>query len=739
MFKVIIFVIVVFLVTISHYAQTVKGVIKDDLAIPIAEAEVFIKNTSIHTHTDINGAFSISVNSLTDTLNIIKAGFISKEVILTEENNLLDIELAFEHQYLNEVTISAQSTIQNQIANVDLKLNTKTSAQELLTLMPGLFIAQHAGGGKSEQMFLRGFDLDHGTDINIAVDNAPVNMVSHAHGQGYTDLHFVMPELIETVEFGKGPYNLKKGNFTTAGFIDFKTRERISKSSFSLGYGSFNNKEINGLFNLTKKASKNSAYVAFSMNKKDGYFESSQNFDRLNFMGKFTREIDEKTKIGISTSLFNSTWTASGQIPIRLVRNGTISRFGAVDDTEGGYTAKKSVQLDFTKYLADKSIIKTNVYYSRYDFELYSNFTFFERDSINGDQIKQKETRDTYGFNIDYKKPFKLGNQKIYWLNGTGTRLDVVPNSLLAYTKNRTVLLNEVQKGSVNETNYFAYTGLDFMLGDFHFNGGLRGEQIVHTYQNKLDSILNIKKQTPYALLPKASLNYSPNEKLNIYAKVGQGFHSNDSRLITEGNVGITLPKVNASDLGFDLRVFKNLKVSAGIWRMISNQEFVYVGDEGIVEPSGKTRRQGIDFSLIYSPFRFLAINSNINYTLARDFENSSIYIPLAAPLTSNTSIKLNLENGIKASWDFRYLSDRPADEFNDAIAEGYVINDFKIGYYTKKWGISALVLNIFNTEWNETQFLTNSKLQNESEAVEEIHFTPGTPRNIQVRWTYNF
>ena len=172
---------------------------------------------------------------------------------------------------------------------------------------------------------------------------------------------------------------------------------------------------------------------------------------------------------------------------------------------------------------------------------------------------------------------------------------------------------------------------------------------------------------------------------------------------------------------------------------MVSNQEFVYVGDEGIVEASGKTKRQGIDFSLIYSPYSFMTVNTNVNYTYARDFKNKNRYIPLAAPLTSNVSIKVNLKKGIKSTWDFRYLSDRPADEFNSNIAEGYFLNDFQIGYYKEKWSVSMLLLNVFNTEWNETQFLTNSRLKNEIESVEEIHFTPGTPRSLMLKWTYNF
>ena len=164
-------------------------------------------------------------------------------------------------------------------------------------------------------------------------------------------------------------------------------------------------------------------------------------------MSKYTREINEKTKFSLSTSLFNSSWNASGQIPVRLVESAEISRFGAVDNTEGGYTGKKSFQFELSNFFEDKTSIKTSVYYSKYDFELYSNFTFFERDSVNGDQIKQKELRDTYGFNLDYKKPFYIKKNKIYLLTGVGSRIDVVPNSLLAYTKNRRTLIEEKQKG----------------------------------------------------------------------------------------------------------------------------------------------------------------------------------------------------------------------------------------------------------------------------------------------------
>jgi outer membrane receptor protein involved in Fe transport len=219
--------------------------------------------------------------------------------------------------------------------------------------VPGLIIGQHAGGGKAEQIFLRGFDIDHGTDININIDGLPVNMVSHAHGQGYADMHFIMPEIIENVTYGKGPYDADRGNFATAGYVSFKTKDNPDHSFFSTEYGSFNTRRTAGLYNLISSQNE-SAYIASEYLLSDGPFESTQAFNRFNLFAKYTKRLENNDKLSIWASRFTSRWDASGQIPNRAVESGVISRFGAIDDTEGGNTSRSNVVLQYAKYLEQR-------------------------------------------------------------------------------------------------------------------------------------------------------------------------------------------------------------------------------------------------------------------------------------------------------------------------------------------------------------------------------------------------
>lgn len=222
---------------------------------------------------------------------------------------------------------------------MDFKLRPKKSAQDLLNLVPGLITAQHAGGGKAEQIFLRGFDADHGTDVHISVDGIPVNMVSHAHGQGYADLHFVMPETIEGILVQKGPYYAANGDFSTAGSIKFKTIDKTDQNIFAVEGGSFGTTRIFGIMNIPVEIPSSSLYIAGEYARTDGYFDNKQGFNRYNFFGKFYTQLSDVSNLKFTASAFKSDWNASGQVPERALKGGIIDRFGSIDNS-GGITFK---------------------------------------------------------------------------------------------------------------------------------------------------------------------------------------------------------------------------------------------------------------------------------------------------------------------------------------------------------------------------------------------------------------
>jgi len=290
---------------IALQAQEAFGRVEDQRKDPIFGAFVSLKGTEIHTHTDEFGNFKLSGVNINDTLSISLLGFKSTEVIVSDFEEGIRVRLEDQIFDLGEVVVSQTTKELNVVSAIDLRVLPVQSSQEILRKVPGLFIGQHAGGGKAEQIFLRGFDIDHGTDVSITVDGMPVNMVSHAHGQGYADLHFLIPETVQSIDYGKGPYYSQVGNFGTAGYVQFLTKDQLDNSEIKFEAGRFNTFRTVGMFKLLDEG-QHDAYIATEYLISDGPFESSQNFDRLNFMGKYHARFNNGGRVSLLASHFSS-------------------------------------------------------------------------------------------------------------------------------------------------------------------------------------------------------------------------------------------------------------------------------------------------------------------------------------------------------------------------------------------------------------------------------------------------
>jgi hypothetical protein len=607
--------------------------------------------------------------------------------------------------------------------------------------VPGLIIGQHAGGGKAEQLFLRGFDIDHGTDVSISVDGMPVNMVSHAHGQGYSDLHFLIPETVNKIDFGKGPYYAKQGDFNTAGYVDFSTKDYLKDSQVTFSVGQFNSLRTLGMFDLLGKTKNQNAYMAVEYLSNDGPFESPQNFNRLNLFGKYVIFSPENDKLSLTASHFTSRWDASGQIPQREVDNGNISRFGAIDDTEGGNTQRTNFNVEYSKYISNNTTLKTNAFYSHYEFELYSNFTFFLEDPINGDQIKQVEDRDIFGLNSNLTYTTNLGNTTVILNSGLGFRHDITEGSELSKTLNRKTTLQNIQLGDINQTNINAYVNAEFEFGKLTVSPSLRLDYFKFLYDDKLQTNYTLLSETKSTVSPKLNFFYNVKDNLQLYLKSGVGFHSNDTRVVVSNQGKDILPKAYGLDFGKIWKPTSKLVLNSALWYLFLEQEFVYVGDAGIVEPSGKTERYGLDLGLRYQFNDWLYFDSDATFTKARSIDeiDGQDFIPLAPDFTLAGGLSVNNLGDFSGGLRYRYIDDRPANEDNSIVAEGYFVTDINLNYSIGNVTLGMVIENLFDVDWNETQFATESRLQNEVQSVEEIHFTPGTPFYIRGSISYKF
>jgi len=664
--------------------------------------------------------------------------------VLDDQTTFVKTTLSLASLELQEVTVSAQRAHDQQlISSLDIKLCPIVNSQEILRIVPGLFIGQHAGGGKAEQIFLRGFDIDHGTDIRLTVDDMPVNMVSHAHGQGYADLHFVIPELIEGADFKKGPYHTEKGNFTTAGWVNFRTKNALDRSFVKLEGGQFDTFRAVAGLDLLGKAGRDknqSAYLASEYSFTNSYFDNPQNFRRLNVVGKYHGHVSANTNLTLTGSTFYSKWNHSGQIPDRAVESGEVGFFGSVDPSEGGETSRSNFNAQLVTLTPRNHVIKNQFFYSNYNFELYSNFTFFLEDSLNGDQIRQKERRNLFGYNGSFSTQSNVGSSRWTTTVGVQYRHDLTKGTELSHTKNRSETIDPIQLGNINELNASVYADELIQVSDhFTINAGLRLDFFRNQYQDLL--AMTNRLATAAIVSPKLNFYYTFNPRLQLYLNTGKGFHSNDTRVVVPQGGREILPPAYGSDLGVIFKPFPKLLINAAAWYLWLQQEFVYVGDAGVVEPSGRTRRQGLDLSVRYQITHNLYFDLDLNTAKPRaigELEGQN-YLPLAPTFTTVGSLTLQNKSGFSGSLRYRYIGNRPANEDNSIVAKGYLVNDLQVNYSQKRYNLGLSIQNLFDVRWKETQFATNSRLKNETEPVEEIHFTPGTPFFARLSLTFFF
>ena len=652
---------------------------------------------------------------------------------------------------LSSVTISsAAGDPYRPISKTDIAVRGVTNSQEVLRIVPGLFIGQHQGGGKAEQIFLRGFDCDHGTDIGLFADGMPINMVSHAHGQGYADSHFIIPETINDVVFKKGSYYAERGDFCTSGFAGFETKNTLDNNLIKLEGGMFNTVRAVGMFNLLgkeAKAKQQSWYAASEYRYTDSYFDNPQHFNRFNFFTKYAGKISSNTSLSVTASHLWSRWKASGQIPDEAVQKGIIGFYGALDPNEGGVTTRTNINAQLLTSLPNGDVIKNQIFYSHYTFDLHTNFTFYLVDSSNGDEIRQKESRNLAGYNGSYHHTGYYGDIRLSAEAGINVRWDATHNSELSHTVNNTTLLNRIKLGNINELSVSPYVSETFRFNErFSINAGLRFDEFFFSYHNKLasDSTLpgaGIYKANDNVVSPKLSFYYHPNNKAEFYIATGRGFHSNDARSAVAVRGSDILPKAYSADLGVIGKPNKTLLINAAIWYIYLTQENVYGGDGGSVEFSGKTRRVGFDFSGRYQPVASLYFDVDVNYAHGRSVDDAKgeNYIPLAPVWSSTGGVTYFNKNGINGSLRYRYLGNRPANEDYSLTAAKYFITDAVLNYTKHKYEVGVTINNVLNKKWKETQFDTEYRLKTDRLPVDGICFTPGTPLAITAHMSLFF
>ncbi len=678
-----------------------------------------------------------------------------------EQAPTLFILLSHDAVSLSQVTVTGSTKNTGQNLNVinqlDMVLRPINSAQDLMRLVPGLFLAQHQGGGKAEQIFLRGFDADHGTDFAVFWDGIPVNMPSHAHGQGYADSHFMIPETIDQLNVYKGDYTTHIGDFATAGAAEFFTKDYID-NMVKVEYGDYGYNRIMGILNLIGKDKhifskyKESAYIsAEGAYNAASYFVHPQDYKRFSVFGKYFGKLSERTSLSIEGSYFNASWSGSGQIPTRAVTEGLITRWGALDPSEGGITDRTNANVILKTTYDDGSIFKNQVYYSYYQLNLFTDFTFLLVDSVHGDGINQRDNgRNIFGYNGTYEINSYPGGRHLQTVFGISSKIDM--GQIALRQQEGRVILDTVSMGNLYEQNVSAFVDETYHFTDHFFvNAGVRADYYYIQYEQispapvlpglfpNPDSSGTVTKAK---ISPKLNLFYDVSHNVQLFIKGGYGFHSNDARVIVSNPNANTLPTAIGYEIGSIFKPVHDMIVNVEFFGLNLQNEYTYDQDVAQEVANGSTIRLGIDFSIRYQIIKKLFFDMDVEYSHGR-FTDSAAghnYIPLAPTLTSVAGITYRNPQGFSASLRYRYIDNRPADSQNELTAYGYFLLDAVVKYRYKQYELGMTVENILNVNWNEAQFETLTRILGDPPAgINQLCFTPGAPRLIKGSLTYYF
>lgn len=748
--------VLVMAVATAHLVEAqaaVRGTVRsatEDEALEHVSITVDFGASNASVTTGPSGAFVVSVPSFPTRLIATRLGFSPETLVVRDASRPVLVRMRSSALSLIPMLVRAERATSGASSNVvralDIALRPRESSQELLRLVPGLVIAQHAGGGKAEQLYLRGFDADHGTDVAVSVDGIPVNMVTHAHGQGYADLHWLMPEVVDAIDVRKGPFDVRDGDFATAGAVTFRTRERIADPTLEVRGGSFGTRHAVGLLPLGGDATKAGGYIAGSGHLSDGPFEAAQNYRRLNFFGRGSVPLNSRVELVALASAFDASWNASGQIPDRAVRGGLISRFGAIDSTEGGSTSRHDVSIVLRPRVSGSSGWEARGYATRYTFDLYSNFTYFLEDTANGDGIQQVDERIMYGGSASYHRDIVLANRSAQWSVGGATRLDA--GDVALHRQRERARLSTIVDAYSRQSQFAQWARLALQLSSrVHLDLGVRADLFRFRVDDRLgdepiDGIPHGSGTRWKAIVnPKANLAVDVAEGTRLFAHAGTGFHSNDGRNVILAIAGQrVLPRASSLELGART-TWVDGTVAIALWGLDLESETVFVGDEGTTEASGRTRRVGVDLEARQrlTPWLWADGDLNVSRGRFRDLPAGENLIPLAPVRTATAGLTVRDAGPASGGLRMRHVASRAASEDGAVRALGFTVWELHAEVRVRDARVFLTVDNLFGIAWNEAQFATTSRLPGEAEGVTELHYTPGAPRSLQAGIAYRF
>ena len=647
---------------------------------------------------------------------------------------------------------SSDAASQGVISAALLKSRPALRPGEVLEFVPGVIVTQHSGDGKANQYFLRGFNLDHGTDFATSVNGMPVNMPTHGHGQGYTDLNFLLPELVQRIEYRKGPYFAKSGDFASAGAADISYRTRLDEAfgQVSLGETGFRRGVAGTSFDLGAGLALLGAFEAM---QNDGPWTVPERLRKRNGIVTLSGGTSAQ---GWSASAmgYSARWTATDQIPQRLIDAGSLngqpfSRFDSLDPTTGGDTSRSSLSGEWHRSGNDGSRSKASAYALHYRLNLNSNFTYALDRPADGDQFRQQDARNVFGGNASHAFSHTLAGLEASSELGASLRHDRLRVGLFDNVARR--ITNTVREDRVQETSLGLYAQTALQLTPWLRSVlGLRTDHVRSTV-DALTLPANGGRSSDTQVSPKLSLVLGPWAKTEFFFNAGRGLHSNDARGTTATLDPRTLgpadkvPQLVSQrglELGARTEVLRGLQSSVALWQLKSDSELVYIGDAGATEASAGSKRRGLEWNNRWVPAPWFLLDADFAWTHAR-FDNGE-RIPNAVDRVASVAATLRELGPWSASLQWRYLGSGALIEDNSVrsapslTANLRLSRKLSLGLKTPA-EVSLDVFNLGNRKVNDIQYFYESQLPGESAPVADRHVHPAEPRTVRLSLRLGF
>lgn len=618
---------------------------------------------------------------------------------------------------------------------------------EVLEAVPGLIVTQHSGGGKANQYFLRGFNLDHGTDFRTSIAGMPVNFVTHAHGQGYTDINFLIPELIDRIVYKKGPYHAEEGDFSSAGAADIDYVRKLSHSQLALEWGQ---RGYRRLFAATGvKLGPGDLVLGVEGLRNDGPWETPEDLDKKNLVLRYSLPLGGG-QASVLALHYRNRWNANHQVPQRALDSGLIGRFGNLDSSDGGNTQRDSVIADWHK-LMGTGYAHATVYATRYRLDLFSNFTYFAADPVNGDQFEQLDRRKMYGANIEHGLSHGLGDRESTTAFGVQWRLDDIDRVALFPTLRR-ARLGTFSDAAVRESSLGLWVRNTTQWTPWLRSiAGLRRDAFKFDVDATVAANSGVVKDN--LVSPKLALVLTPggeSSKTEYFLSAGRSFHSNDARgttITVDPSTGDALDKVNplvksrGAEIGARTEVNK-VQLTATVWQLKLDSELLFVGDAGTTEATRPSLRKGVELSAYWSPRKGIHVDADLAFSRAR-FRDSAAegdHIPGSIERTASLGITYETESPWFGGFRLRYFGGRPLIEDNSVRSRSSLLANAKLGYQlNRNTKLAFELVNLFDRKATDIDYFYESRLRSEAEPVADVHTHPVEPRTLRLMLNHKF